>query len=383
MTSWVKVRLLSRPWLGLRSCLGLKACFVLWTCLGLWACFILWITVLLAVSDQAHAEEVRFSYGDHQLLGHYLAPTDAQPVRAVLVFVHGDGAMNYDASGFFELIWTPLRAQGYAIFSWDKPGVGGSSGNWLSLTMADRQGIAISAIETLQRRYGFPTAQIGFVGFSQAGWVVPELLAEDSLVSFAVGIGFATDWVAQGQYLTARRRQLSGASPEEIKAAVARYDREIEFFASHPSYDDYLEFFHHFESFGKTGVLTSRRTPMSRERYHFVLNNYLANASNAYQKLHRPTLLLWGDTDFNVDAYQELSDWQRRAHPLVTTRMIENATHAMLRADVFGEPEFGLKAWLKLMWMEEDALAPGFLPVLIKWLNERTQQRIAEVANKP
>ncbi|MFC3153119.1 alpha/beta hydrolase family protein [Litoribrevibacter euphylliae] len=321
----------------------------------------MWLSVIAHI-NVAHAEVVRFEYGVNHLEGHYLSPTNDQPARAVLLFVHGDGAAPYDANGFYELIWQPLRDRGYAIFSWDKPGVGGSSGNWLAMSMADRQGIVAAAAETIQQEYGFDASQTGVIAFSQAGWVVPELLADTySRIGFAVGIGFATSWIDQGRYFTATRLMLEGATPEEIKAAVANHEDEIAFFDTSPSYGAYLK--------------RTREAPMTRDRYHFVLRNYQSDASQANWAIQRPTLLLWGDTDFNVDATYEFAQWQERPTPWVSTKMINNATHAMLRADLFSEPGFGMAEWLKILWLEEEALAPDFLPTLFKWLAIQTPER--------
>lgn len=330
--------------------------------LGLFA----WLGLFLSISVQA--ETVRFEYGINQLEGHYLAPTGDQPAKAVLLFVHGDGATSYDAGGFYELIWQPLRDQGYAIFSWDKPGVGGSTGNWLTMSMAHRQGIVAAAATTIQQRFGFEPAQTGVLAFSQAGWVIPELLADSSSpISFAIGIGFATSWIDQGRYLTATRLRLEGAAPEDIKQGVADYDHEIAFFDTSPSYNAYLKW--------------SRESPMARDRYLFVLRNYQSDVSEDYRGIQRPTLLLWGDSDINVDAEHELAQWQTRFNPWVSTKMINNATHAMLRADQFNEPDFGMTEWLKLLWLEEEALAPDFLPTVIQWLDEYAQSHVGKGAD--
>ncbi|GLQ32483.1 alpha/beta hydrolase family protein [Litoribrevibacter albus] len=314
-----------------------------------------WLGLCLSVS--IHAETVRFEYGINQLEGHYLAPTNDQPPKAVLLLVHGDGASSFDAEGFYELIWQPLREQGYAIFSWDKPGVGGSTGNWLTMTMTHRQGLVATAAATVQQRFGFEPAQTGALAFSQAGWVMPELLADSSSrIGFAIGIGFATSWIDQGRYYTATRLRLEDATPEDIKQGVAGYDHEIAFFDTSPSYDEYLKWI--------------RDSPMDRDRFYFVLRNYQSNVSEAYRGIQRPTLLLWGDSDLNVDAEHELAQWQMRTNPWVSTKKINNATHAMLRADQFSGTDFGMAEWLKLMWLEEEALAPDFLPTLIRWLDE-------------
>lgn len=122
--------------------------------------------LFLAISSftYCYAEEVTFKDKNTSLSGHYLESTNGQPPKAFLLFVHGDEAMSYDAGGYYNLIWEPSRQNGYAIFSWDKPNVGGSSGDWLSQTMSDRQSEVLAAIDFVQKRYNFTAQTTGLIG---------------------------------------------------------------------------------------------------------------------------------------------------------------------------------------------------------------------------
>ncbi len=325
-----------------------------------------WILITLVVTCPAHAEMLIFNHGEHRLSGHYLKPKGNKPAKAVLLFVHGDGALSYDAEGYYDILWNPLRERGFAIFSWDKPGVGESSGNWLNQSMADRQAEVNAAIEAVQARYRLPRTKIGLIGFSQAGWVIPALSGSDAPFGFAVGVGFATNWVEQGRYYTQTRLRLAGADNNLISSAINAYTKQISYFDRSPSYSAYQEY--------------AEGNVMKRERFQFVLKNYRSDASKDYLSIDVPMLMLWGDSDLNVDAQMEFEQWQTRYNnrynnsALVSTRIISNATHGMLKADSFNVQEFGFKQWVKLMWMEEDALATGFLPTLIDWLEQQLKK---------
>ena len=71
----------------------------------------------------AEAKQVTFKNGDDLLSGHYLLPDSGKP-RAVILFVHGDGPLGYDAHGYYPLIWERLLSKWFAIFIWDKPVIG-------------------------------------------------------------------------------------------------------------------------------------------------------------------------------------------------------------------------------------------------------------------
>ncbi|ARU59235.1 hydrolase of the alpha/beta superfamily protein [Oleiphilus messinensis] len=304
-------------------------------------------------------ELLTFHHGQHQLMGHYLAPVRDLPPKAVLLFVHGDGAFTYDAEGYYDVFWDRLRRQGYGVFSWDKPGVGESSGNWLQQSMQDRQGEVRAAIRAVKQRYLIPESRIGLIGFSQAGWVIPALASGDSNIGFAIGIGFAANWIQQGQYYTRKRLAFEGASAAEIEQALAGFAAEVELFEKAPEYAVYRQY--------------KGAQAMNEARYGFVLRNYRADASADYQRIEVPVLLLWGDQDANVDARAEYQRWQTRKSSPVTPRLIPNATHGLLKANRFQGQTFGLWSWLKLMWWQQDALAPEVMPVILDFLEHQTR----------
>ncbi len=302
-----------------------------------------------------HAEEITFKHKQNSLSGHYLDATNGKPAKAVLLFVHGDGAMPYDAEGYYNIIWAPLRESGYAIFSWDKPNVGNSSGNWLDQSMPDRQSEVLAAIDLVQNKYHFTHKNTGLVGFSQAGWVLPALANNTSKIGFMVGIGFATNWIEQGKYYTNTKHQLAGKNKNQIAAALDDYTKEISFFQKSPSYSEYLKF--------------AEEEAMTKKRYQFVLKNFKSDASHDYSTIEIPSLFLWGVNDLNVDAKHEFEWWQTNNNKFVTTKLIANASHVMLNAKSFDRQGFGVKQWIKLMWFGQDALAPEFLPAMLTWLD--------------
>jgi hypothetical protein len=84
--------------------------------------FLAWMII-----NVAEAKPVTFENAGDTISGHYLLPDKSKP-KAVVLFVHTDGCLNYDAHDYYPLIWERLLGQNFAIFSWDKAGVGGSAG---------------------------------------------------------------------------------------------------------------------------------------------------------------------------------------------------------------------------------------------------------------
>jgi pimeloyl-ACP methyl ester carboxylesterase len=308
----------------------------------------------------AEAKQVTFKNGDDLLSGHYLLPDSGKP-RAVILFVHGDGPLGYDAHGYYPLIWERLLRQGFAIFSWDKPGIGESTGNWLAQSMKQRQQEVQSAVTFIRDSYGYSGSQVGLLGFSQAGWVVPALANNNPDIGFIIGVGFAIDWLEQSWYLTRVRLTQQEADSSVVEAAYASHLEEINFLNQEPSYDLYLKKYGHTPD------------PMSEDRYQFVLKNFKADATHDYTGLKQPMLLLLGDKDLNVDilntkeVVENLIDDQQS----IQISVIKDATHGMLDAEHFNEQSPGLVFLLKLMWKGERAVAPEFYIKLDEWLSSR------------
>jgi len=306
--------------------------------------------------SNGYAEEVLFKHKKHTLSGYYLEPTNGEPAKAVLLFVHGDGPMTYDADGYYSILWEPLRKKGYAIFSWDKPGIGGSSGSWLDQSMVERQSEVLAAVDFVQSQYGFSHQKTGLIGFSQAGWVMPALAGKKSKLSFMIGVGFAKNWIEQGEYHTKVRLQLEGKNQDQINLALDANAKANTLLNRQLAYSEY-------------GKITGENS-MEKERYQFVLKNFMADASLDYSKIEIPSLFVWGDKDKNVNAIKEFGWWQSQANQHVETKLIKNATHGMLDPELFDGQSFGLTHWIKLMWLEQEAFALDFLPTIIMWLEE-------------
>lgn len=129
--------------------------------------------------DNAVAKELTFTSQGNRLSGTLLLPGNGHPA-AIAVIIHGDGPQDrYSDNGYSPLFNTLLDA-GIAVFSWDKAGIGNSQGNWLHQSMDDRAGEAVAALTLLQSLYQNTPVQIGFLGFSQAGWMIPAAAAQSS-----------------------------------------------------------------------------------------------------------------------------------------------------------------------------------------------------------
>jgi uncharacterized protein len=126
----------------------------------------------VAMADHGEVD-VHFRCIDAVLAGTLDLPKGAGPFPAV-VYVHSSGETS---RWTWDVPWVKqIVGAGIAFFSYDKRGVGESEGvccpgdeSHFNLLAADADG----AVNTLRKRAEIEPDQIGFLGTSQAGWVIP------------------------------------------------------------------------------------------------------------------------------------------------------------------------------------------------------------------
>ncbi|EKY3246045.1 alpha/beta hydrolase family protein [Cronobacter dublinensis] len=318
----------------------------------------LWVMSRLAIFDaqslpQAHT--VTFIHNGNPLQGTLTLPDSVQHPPVALL-VHGDGAQDrWSQGGYLPLVNT-LLANGIAVFSWDKPGVGESGGNWLAQTMRDRSDEAVQAMTTLRKIPALSHSRFGFLGFSQAGWVVPKAAAL-AHADFAVIVGGAINWRDQGSYFLETRLALSGHTPSEIAQAIQ---------------NDRLDFARRY-----TAPTVSRPCAGRCTRDDFERRNALADARADITQMKIPVMVLMGANDRNVRPGETLTVWAATLPPATPRclRMMDGATHGLLKSRWY---DYQLPSqwpwWAQALFLlsGEHAYAPGAPEAIATWIH--TQQ---------
>lgn len=169
------------------------------------------------LSGYGKQHTVFFKHNNDVLVGTLILPPDKVSPPFVLL-VHGDGPQDRWSEGGYIPLVKFLVSQGIAVFSWDKPGVGNSTGNWLAQTMSDRAEEAVLALKKLREQPELKKSRGGYLGFSQAGWVVPQA-SQQTATEFTVLIGAAINWRDQSIYYTGQRLKVEGRSLNDIQDA--------------------------------------------------------------------------------------------------------------------------------------------------------------------
>jgi hypothetical protein len=328
-------------------------------------CVLLVVTTLWAMEGLADFDlsthdvrEVSFTVDDIELSGTLVLPHDVENPPIALT-VHGDGPQDrFSSGGYFPIINTLLDA-GIGVFTWDKAGIGASTGNWLEQTMADRATEALAARLAIAELDTVDINQIGFLGFSQAGWVLP-LVANEITPAFTVIVGGAVSWRDQGTYYNRVRLTAQGVPATEITQRLKERIEKNDALFSEP-------------------ITEATQTDMDPDRLRFVANAYWEDSTAAIASMQGPVLAIWGEDDLNVDAYTDAATYTAQLAPLSDQRsvvLVPNATHGLLRADLFNyqlPTEWPWYLEYLFLGMGRDAFAPQSLEQITQWITASTE----------
>ncbi len=166
------------------------------------------------------SRELRARNGAVTLAGTLWLPSE-EPAATVLMHP-GSGPSSRHNDVFFPPIREHLLAAGIAVSSFDKRGVGGSSGRWQEAAIAEQASDAICCLELLQGEIG---GRVGLFGHSQGGWVVMEAAARLPAAAFVIsssGPGVTPE--QQERYATRLHMLRAGIDESGIDEARRYYD---------------------------------------------------------------------------------------------------------------------------------------------------------------
>jgi pimeloyl-ACP methyl ester carboxylesterase len=171
--------------------------------------------------------ELRATNGELQLAGTLHLP-EGKPL-ATLLMVPGSGPSDRDNDGYFTAIRAGLLGRGIAAASFDKRGVGESTGDWPDTGPHEQASDVAAQLACLRQTPGVDPARLGLFGHSQGGWVVLEVAAVDASVAFVVtNSGPGVTMARQERFATEAHMNAGGAPPDVVADALAQQDALME-----------------------------------------------------------------------------------------------------------------------------------------------------------
>ena len=149
-----------------------------------------------------------------------------------IILVHGSGAENRE----YMLPWARfLIRRGMAVLGYDKRGVGESTGDWNTASFDDLAGDVVAAFEYLKTRSDIDRTQIGLLGISQAGWIMPLAAVRAKDIAFLISISGAGVPPAETTIDQARNEMtMTGMPPETVDADRRPHEAAVRIRANGP-----------------------------------------------------------------------------------------------------------------------------------------------------
>ena len=285
-------------------------------------------------------EDVRFASGAIQLAGTLISPnTDGKHPAIILVHASGRGRSRVPApTGSLSI------RHGIAVLGYDKRGVGGSTGDWNTASFDDLATDVVAAFEYLKTRGDIDRTQVGLLGWSQAGWIMPLAAVRAKELAFLIsvsgaGVPAAETTIDQVQNeMTAR-----GMRPEGVAQHGRAHETPVRIRANGP------------------GVGRIRRGPGADRRpaggkppdtfpgtpdhpyWQFIRRLYFYDPAPTLRQLQVPTLALFGELDNNIMAEKNKAAWEAAlkagGNRDYTLRILPKANHLQLEAKVGSNAE--------------------------------------------
>jgi dienelactone hydrolase len=292
-------------------------------------------------------ERVTLRHGGDVLHGVLATPKEGRGPYGLVVFGDGDGPVDATHDTFYRPLWESFARAGYASLSWSKPGVGGSSGNWLDQSMEDRADETMEAISWARQRPDIDSGRIGLWGASQAGWVLPKVAARTPGLRFVIAVSPAVNWQQQGRYNLLAQMQEDGASSEQVEAALRRRKTTLQLLRRRASFEEYR---------AEVGDAQG----MTADRWRFISKNYTADATADLRAIRgTPVLLILAGHDTNVDVADTETAYRKLLQaPGLQVEHYPDATHSLVK---HGVEHSEVRLTLTALFAPKALFASGFL----------------------
>jgi len=283
----------------------------------------------------AGIEEITFQSGEFTLVGDLRTPAGIAPFPVILI-VHGSGDANRTMFGLYLPIMERMLKAGYAVFSWDKPGNGESTGQFQTYRLLQQRAqIVLDAIEVMKTSRVIDQDRIGLWGVSQGGWVMPRVLTASDDVAFMIcqscGGMSGQDQFA---FLTAAQGYCGGV-PEEDTDQLESLLSELDDARMYETYEGYLRYRQVLDELAALRSVTLQRSVVTETRWPSKDPTYESSWSpmGTIAQVLIPVLAVWGERDTQVDpiqaAYAYREALEQAGNPNYRVEVIPGVDHTL------------------------------------------------------
>jgi pimeloyl-ACP methyl ester carboxylesterase len=319
-------------------------------------------------------EETVFRNGEITLGGKLLVPSTKGPHPAA-IFLHGSGPQDRNGElSQIRLMADHFARHGVASLIYDKRGYGASTGNWATASFGDFAGDALAGLKLLQSRADIAPSKIGFVGVSQAGWVMTTATSMLKDIAFIISIsagGSGYTPAQQNNYNTATEMRANDFSEDDITRVLRCNDLLYELVrAGERSNGGPLDAAIQ-EALQQNAKLKDWLPPSSTEidwkkRDHwFLALDIDFDPVPLWEKFEGPVQAIFGELDNSTPAKDVVpilgAALARRQRTDYAITVFARANHNIFEAETGSDTELPRLTRLK----------PEFMPTMIDWLRTR------------
>ena len=298
--------------------------------------------------------DVQIPYSEGVLNGTLLIP-DVPGQHPAVILLPGSGAADRNVP-YLLAVRDHLVHHGIAALTFDKPGLGGSTGDWRHQTFYDRVDQAHAAMNVLQRRIDINAYQVGLYGISQGAWITLLAAATYPDIPFIIPVsGPAMGPVDQDVYYIEHMMRADKYSDLKVQQAI-QYVRDVLNAAAHGApYSEVFDqlvhpvqdepWYHYYA------------IPDADMWEYFRLNaQFPYDPLNWLERVKCPLLAIFGASDLLLPVESSVTLFQqclaKAGNRDVTIKVFPTAGH------LIRDPS-------------TDELAPGFLALITDWLKQR------------
>jgi uncharacterized protein len=314
---------------------------------------------------------LNFVHAGDSIFGKLIIPKlEKKQQLPVIVFVHGSGPEDYSSSGNYNYLWYEFVNAGFACYSWDKPGVGRSEGNWYTQSIDQRAEEVISAISRLKTIDSVDSSKIGLWGISQAGWVMP-LVVEKANPAFVICVSSpVTTAFDQELYRVRSEMATEGYSEEDINKAIAYTQQCKRLVMEDKPFSDFLDLQNQIDKHKWSQVVIR-----GDERiYQYLQVILLGDNVPRIENYHCPVLALWGENDLLVPPKKSADYFKEKMveikNPDATIKIIAQADHT-LTFNLTGKRSETINRRALYKDNPKMVFAPEAVQLMVEWLKSR------------
>jgi pimeloyl-ACP methyl ester carboxylesterase len=250
--------------------------------------------------------------GDVALAGSLWLPA-ATPAAVVLMHP-GSGPSGRDNDVFFPPIRRHLLGVGVAVASFDKRGVGGSTGRWQEAAIEEQAEDALASLAAVRRE--LPSVAAGLFGHSQGGWVVVEAASRSRDAAFVVASsGPGVTPGDQERYATRFYMRKAGISETEVDAVVSYFDHLVSMMRAGVPFDE-VERRVDDEGFPEAFArLSLPALPETEGEWGLIAALVDYDPRPALERIQAPVLALFGEADEIVPVEESVAVYREAVPP--------------------------------------------------------------------